>query len=363
MQSITLHDEKIRHFHNKGFLVLENVIPLEILTSLKDEVNKLLNLLYKSEDEKSHQLNFHETSILRKHRRSKLILEKGCVVEPIKCIPIFKKRYIDYQLKKEDYINLRSTLNAAVAQFAVSNFMRQLVLQLMKVPSTSSLDLYLLNEQYILKPPHSDDSAFPYHQDSEYLPCPNIPYVSCWVSLNEMKENNGTLYIIPYRSTTISDECPLSCERWLQWHESQAIHYPKKADLHYNIDNSSAFPILVPAGSIVLLSSLVLHRSSPNHTGQWRCAWMPQYSFGSLPTKALVNVNKNTETELSSKRKRSDIGDIRNKKNNLLNKDEETYENETKKEATDRREYNTSSFSLEELNALNIRLNENPNES
>ena len=74
--------------------------------------------------------------------------------------------------------------------------------------------MYLLNEQYIIKPPLNDpineaknlqggekNTAFQWHRDYDSLKdiCRNslYPYVSVWVALGNMNLHNGCLFVLP----------------------------------------------------------------------------------------------------------------------------------------------------------------------
>ena len=37
-----------------------------------------------------------------------------------------------------------------------------------------------------------------WHQDSGYVGFPHRPYLTCWCALDDMSEENGTVYILPY---------------------------------------------------------------------------------------------------------------------------------------------------------------------
>lgn len=62
--------------------------------------------------------------------------------------------------------------------------------------------VYLYNDQYIFKPAGSSESAFMWHRDSEGCSaeggdCTYTPYISLWVALDDMTDDNGTLTVLP----------------------------------------------------------------------------------------------------------------------------------------------------------------------
>jgi len=143
--------------------------------------------------------------------------------------------------------------------------------------------IFLLNEQYIVKPSFSSESKFNYHQDSEYINGNEVPYVSCWISLDDTTEENGTLYFIPYPNQDTRLPVHIqSVEEYTNHHNTAAASYQGK--LYYeqhmedNLDNEIEIPLLVSAGSMIIISSKVLHRSSANISNARRRAFMPQYS-------------------------------------------------------------------------------------
>jgi ectoine hydroxylase-related dioxygenase (phytanoyl-CoA dioxygenase family) len=95
-------------------------------------------------------------------------------------------------------------------------------------------------------------------------------------------QENGTLYIIPYEGTSSHFEEKTSKNQILKHHEGRASQYQDRTTYQIqsesNIEDGKEIPILVSAGSLVLLSSKVLHRSSANNTSASRIAYMPQFS-------------------------------------------------------------------------------------
>jgi hypothetical protein len=136
--------------------------------------------------------------------------------------------------------------------------------------------MYILNEQFIVKPgtvanklhggrkrkrkrkrkrgggeeeEHGsghEHTAFQWHRDADYLRhagCPlPVPFVSVWCALDDIHEKNGTLVFAPLN------------------------------------DVSERVLVRGEAGTVVLISSEVLHRSSGNEDTHDRRVWMPQYS-------------------------------------------------------------------------------------
>ena len=98
---------------------------------------------------------------------------------------------------------------------------------------------------------------FSWHQDSGYVkwydPTTNHkPYVTCWCTLDDVSEKNGTVYILPHSRAGTRDKI---------------IDHTKEEgsnDLIGYTGSDPGDPLIVPAGSIVAFDSYVLHRSGPN---------------------------------------------------------------------------------------------------
>ena len=68
-------------------------------------------------------------------------------------------------------------------------------------------DVRFFNDQYIVKPPARNEeslrsSSFQWHYDSQWCDAETTSmytaYLSCWVPLDDVSEENGTLRILPY---------------------------------------------------------------------------------------------------------------------------------------------------------------------
>ena len=57
---------------------------------------------------------------------------------------------------------------------------------------------YLFWEQYVVKGAEAG-MKFSWHQDSGYVGYPDHkPYLTCWCALDDMSEENGTVYVMPF---------------------------------------------------------------------------------------------------------------------------------------------------------------------
>ena len=125
-------------------------------------------------------------------------------------------------------------------------------------------DAYLFWEQFVVKGPEKG-AKFSWHQDSAYVGTPHRPYITCWVTLDDVSEANGTVYLLPYSRAGTREVVP---------HKSA----PVTGELEGYFGSDPGDPIIVPAGSLACFSSTVLHRSGFNRTPNWRRVYLPQYS-------------------------------------------------------------------------------------
>jgi len=135
----------------------------------------------------------------------------------------------------------------------------------------------LYNEQYIVKPSRSGTQAsFSWHRDSDWCKegASDVPYISVWVSLDNVDELNGCLLLRPGSHA--------ACD--------QFTHLPGPEPTKKDYDSTKLddgafidagrhdFPLPVRSGSAIILTDTLLHASGPNNSAYARRAWMPQFS-------------------------------------------------------------------------------------
>ena len=81
-------------------------------------------------------------------------------------------------------------------QFIFSDLMAQVV------EATVGSDAYLFHEQWVVKGAEQG-MKFSWHQDSGYVKwydptTSHRPYVTCWCTLDDVSEENGTVYLLPH---------------------------------------------------------------------------------------------------------------------------------------------------------------------
>ncbi|MFW5830568.1 MAG: phytanoyl-CoA dioxygenase family protein, partial [Planctomycetota bacterium] len=67
-------------------------------------------------------------------------------------------------------------------------------------------DAWVFHEQYVVKCP-GGESSFSWHQDSGYVGAdtPHRPYLTCWVALDEITADNGTVFMLPYERAGVRE--------------------------------------------------------------------------------------------------------------------------------------------------------------
>jgi len=126
-------------------------------------------------------------------------------------------------------------------------------------------------DQYVVKGTDKD-SSFSWHQDSGYvhLECPE--YLTCWVALDDVTLENGTVYVLPYSQCGIRTVV-------------QHIRDPRTNDMVGYFGKEPGVPAIVPAGTVVAFSSYVFHRSGPNLTDKLRRVYVAQYATSVILNK------------------------------------------------------------------------------
>lgn len=215
-------EEQKRQFENDGFCILRNVIPPDLVDKLRDECQRFMK-------EKDDEMD-------RKGVEVDEINHKG-------------KRY---------FIALR---------YRDSRIMQDLIFSKQMEEVTRNIlgeDVYLFLEQFVVKAADKG-MTFSWHQDSGYLDFEHKPYLSCWCPLDDVTEENGTVYLLPYKDAGTKNRI----EHELQEGTNDKVGY---------FGDNPGIPAILKAGDIALFSSTCFHRSGSNHTNKSRRVLLLQYS-------------------------------------------------------------------------------------
>lgn len=130
---------------------------------------------------------------------------------------------------------------------------------------------YLFWEQYVIKA-GDPDTTFSWHQDSGYVHEDHEPYLTCWIALDDVTEENGTVYLLPYSRSGIRSYIKHIRED----HANDEVCY---------FGSDPGIAVNVPAGSMAVFSSVVIHRSGANRTDRLRKVYVAQYSKDVIMTR------------------------------------------------------------------------------
>ena len=220
---INITDEQKQQYQEEGYFILERVIPEPLLELLRGECGTFITQM----DERMEQEN---TDVLGLNHRNKRYFVSNC----------FRK-----QSKLREF--LFSDLMAEVCRAALGD------------------TAYLFWEQYVVKGAEAG-MKFSWHQDSGYVGYPDHkPYLTCWCALDDMSEENGTVYVMPYSHIGIRS--------WVKHIREEGSN-----DLVGYFGSEKGVPAIVPAGSIVAFTSINFHSSGTNTTDSMRRAYLAQYS-------------------------------------------------------------------------------------
>ena len=217
----TVTAEQQRQYEEKGFFVLKSVIPPAHLELLRDECQRFMDAM----DAKMEAAGTDHLGL--SFRQSRYFLS------------VWRE-------------------SQRLAPFVFSDLMADICRALL------GPEAYLSFEQYVVKFPEKG-MKFSWHQDSGYVPFPHRPYVSCWCTLDDVTEENGTVYLLPYDRAGNRDRVEHTKDEATQ-------------DLIGYTGDDPGDPVIAPAGSIAIFSSTVFHRSGMNGSNGIRRIFLPQYS-------------------------------------------------------------------------------------
>lgn len=237
--------------------------------------------------------------IQRARSESSLIHSSGCIIEPTHDIP--NGLYLS-----SSYCAHRRALklNETVSQFIVGRFMKELLCAL-----TDSESIFLFNEQFIAKPSNSNNTAFRWHQDAEYLTEPRL-YISVWIPIDDIVPRNGSIFMVPFDhsldirswrlpSLSLSDyqinelqsdtvieiddgdrkkEYDEDIESKSNRSESENTMKGENRTKEKGTLNSKSLELLPSIGDMVIFSSFTFHKSNSNQSDSIRRVMMTQYS-------------------------------------------------------------------------------------
>ena len=220
---LTITEEQIKKYRGDGFFILEKVIPENELELIRKECVDLIEEQNKQMD----LLGVNEIDLSRRNSRYFVFLA--------------------YKTKPH------------LGSFIFSSRMAEIC------KSTIGPNAYLFWEQFVVKGTDKKGSEFTWHQDSGYVDSIHKPYVNAWIPLDDVNEENGTVYLLPYSLAGTKKRI-------------QHKPVPGTKDRVGYFGAEKGIPANCSAGSIVVFSSTCFHRSGLNNTDKMRRAYAIQFS-------------------------------------------------------------------------------------
>ena len=124
-------------------------------------------------------------------------------------------------------------------------------------------EAYLFWEQYVIKAA-DPDTTFAWHQDSGYVHEDHEPYLTCWIALDDVTEENGSVYLLPTADRGSGPTSGTSATRRPATRSATSAPTRDAGDRPGRIDR--------------LLLQPVIHRSGANLTDRYRRVYLLQYS-------------------------------------------------------------------------------------
>jgi ectoine hydroxylase-related dioxygenase (phytanoyl-CoA dioxygenase family) len=233
-------DDQIEQFREEGYMILERVIPEDHLQMLRDQCQRFI-------DEMDARMDREGTDQVGINHRGSRYFVANC-------------------FRREEKLR----------NFLLSDLMADVC------RATLGETAYLFWEQYVVKGADTG-MRFSWHQDSGYIGYPeHKPYLTCWCALDDMSEENGTVYLMPYSRIGIRS--------WVQH-----IKDKDSGDKVGYFGDDPGIPVIVPAGSIAAFSSLNFHCSGSNRTPRMRRTYLAQYSAEPLTSRDGATLFGNAE--------------------------------------------------------------------
>jgi ectoine hydroxylase-related dioxygenase (phytanoyl-CoA dioxygenase family) len=220
---LKITDEQKKQYQEEGYFILKNALSEDDLNVLRTECTDLIK-------EQEAEMDKLGTDVINLSKRN--------------------SRYFVFLAYKD---------RPQLGKFIFSDLMAEIC------KSTIGETAYLFWEQFVVKGTDPKGAEFTWHQDSGYVDHIHRPYVNAWIPLDNVNEENGTIYILPYSLAGTKEKV-----------EHKLV--PGSKDRMGYFGDEKGVAVNVPAGSIAVFSSTAFHRSGPNNTPNMRRAYAIQFS-------------------------------------------------------------------------------------
>ena len=214
--------EQIENYKRDGFVILRDVISQEMIEKIQGECERFIK-------EKDAEMD-----------------AKGVEVDEINHKG---KRY---------FIAMKNKDSQAMQELLFGKEMEEITRSIL------GENVYLFLEQYVVKAADKG-MKFAWHQDSGYVKEKHEPYLSCWMPLDDVTEENGTVYLLSYDDAGTKTRI----EHKLEAGTNDQVGY---------FGENPGVPAILKKRDIALFSSVCFHRSGSNNTNKSRRVLLMQYS-------------------------------------------------------------------------------------
>lgn len=214
--------EQQKQFQDEGYFVLTETLSKELLATLIFEYQSLV-------DETNREMDERGIDAIGVNQRNKQYLFTNC-----------------YRKRPELGQFLFSDLMASICRAALGS------------------EAYLYWDQFVVKGP---GMALPYewHQDGGCIGHAHRPYLICWIAMDTMGLDNGTLQILPFSKARVRDRVAHRRDR----KTGQPVGY---------FGPEPGVAVTGSPGTMGVYSSLSFHRSGPNISDRFRRSYLVQYT-------------------------------------------------------------------------------------
>tara|TARA_B100000315_G_C14540557_1_gene570662 strand:+ start:664 stop:1467 length:804 start_codon:yes stop_codon:yes gene_type:complete len=238
-----ISEDNKRQFLEEGYFLLPEAIEQTMLDSICDVCDYSIEEFNTSERvNESDDVSSHEGELYTR------VTGDGKQFET-SVLNIKNSRY---------FLEQRHQEHPDLAKFIFSELMAEIC------KATIGQNAYFHFEEFVVKFPRGG-ASFSWHQDGAYVPKHGLPYVSAWCSLDAVSPENGTIYVLPYSRAGTRDLVDHSRDE----NEMERTGY-------HGEDPGVA--VVLPAGSVAVFASNVLHRSGDNISNAKRRALLVQFS-------------------------------------------------------------------------------------
>jgi ectoine hydroxylase-related dioxygenase (phytanoyl-CoA dioxygenase family) len=219
---ITFSTEQRQQYRDEGWILLPSALQRDLVNDLRDECDRqVVNM-----DEEMDRQGVSSIGIT--HRDS---------------------RYFIANIWRDNQTLIRTIFNDTMAEIC---------------RATLGSEALLFHEQFVVKCP-GGGMKFSWHQDSGYIGHEHRPYLTCWIALDDVDESNGTVRVLPFSRAGTHQRV----EHRVEDGSNDKVGY---------FGDDLGEPIIAPAGSIAVFSSVTFHTSGQNGSNRPRRAYIAQYS-------------------------------------------------------------------------------------